>query len=413
MYNIDANNIGFAVNGFETFRINRGLSPAQLRASDDGSTSRPSYSFQSDTNTGMYLINNDGRLGFSANNQEMFRIDNGALEPRVVVNEGGADIDFRVEGNSEVNLLFTNAGTDRVGIKTASPETTLQIGVTGDASDQLSVPEGSNTAPAYTFIDHLDTGMYFETGNQLSFSAGGERMLTLDRNATSSSIEMYGNVNGTLRNIFDFDGAFGITLNLEKVNRDFQVRGGTQDNVIRVDAANDNVGISRIPGSFALDVSGNVRCTSGAACTSDARVKGNIQDLEHGLDFVNILQPRSFTMTGSEGVMYGFIAQEVGTALGLDINEYNTYGPYAHGEEASGINPFNIPDYYALVYDQFIPINTKAIQELNAIVETQQTTIDTQQGTIDAQNQQIHDLEAHITSILQRLDDLESNGSFA
>ena len=32
------------------------------------------------------------------------------------INEGSADIDFRVEGTGDANLLFTDAGNDKVGI---------------------------------------------------------------------------------------------------------------------------------------------------------------------------------------------------------------------------------------------------------------------------------------------------------
>ena len=44
-----------------------------------------------------------------------------------VFNESSADLDFRIEGNGDANLFFTDAGNDRVGIKTASPSTELHV----------------------------------------------------------------------------------------------------------------------------------------------------------------------------------------------------------------------------------------------------------------------------------------------
>lgn len=44
-----------------------------------------------------------------------------------VFNEAGADIDFRFEGDTEPNLLFLDASTDRVGIGTANPSSTLEV----------------------------------------------------------------------------------------------------------------------------------------------------------------------------------------------------------------------------------------------------------------------------------------------
>ena len=44
-----------------------------------------------------------------------------------VFNESSADVDFRIEGNGDANLFFTDAGNDRVGIKTNSPSTELDV----------------------------------------------------------------------------------------------------------------------------------------------------------------------------------------------------------------------------------------------------------------------------------------------
>jgi hypothetical protein len=42
-------------------------------------------------------------------------------------NESSADLDFRIEGNGDANLFFTDAGNDRIGIKTNSPSTELHV----------------------------------------------------------------------------------------------------------------------------------------------------------------------------------------------------------------------------------------------------------------------------------------------
>jgi len=45
----------------------------------------------------------------------------------VTINESGSDIDFRVEGDTDANLVFVDASADRVGIGTASPGYKLQV----------------------------------------------------------------------------------------------------------------------------------------------------------------------------------------------------------------------------------------------------------------------------------------------
>ena len=59
---------------------------------------------------------------------------NGNLREGMMINEGivtfnesGDDVDFRVESDGNANMLFVNGGTNRVGIGTGSPSTTLHV----------------------------------------------------------------------------------------------------------------------------------------------------------------------------------------------------------------------------------------------------------------------------------------------
>ena len=45
----------------------------------------------------------------------------------LVINEGGVDADTRIEGATEANLLYIDAGNNRIGIGTATPDTTLTV----------------------------------------------------------------------------------------------------------------------------------------------------------------------------------------------------------------------------------------------------------------------------------------------
>lgn len=68
-----------------------------------------------------------------ANNSERIRI---ASDGTVVVNENGASVDTRIEGDTDANLVFVDASTDRVGIGTATPG--FKFSVNG-ANGQLSL----------------------------------------------------------------------------------------------------------------------------------------------------------------------------------------------------------------------------------------------------------------------------------
>lgn len=89
-----------------------------------------------------------------------------SLDGSVVVNESGADKDFRVEGDSDANLLFTDASTDRVGIGTNTPTVKLDVAgnilVTGDTSLNGAVVINEAGADKDTRIEgDTDTNLVF------------------------------------------------------------------------------------------------------------------------------------------------------------------------------------------------------------------------------------------------------------
>src|SRR3990167_1563221 len=66
----------------------------------------------------------------------------GAIAGSVVINEGGADFDTRVEGDTEANLLYVDAGNDRVGIGDSTPASKLSV---SGVIDWV----GAGTVPSY------------------------------------------------------------------------------------------------------------------------------------------------------------------------------------------------------------------------------------------------------------------------
>jgi hypothetical protein len=49
------------------------------------------------------------------------------LDTAVTINDSGADVDFRVEGDTDANLLFVDASTDRVGVGTNAPAEKFEV----------------------------------------------------------------------------------------------------------------------------------------------------------------------------------------------------------------------------------------------------------------------------------------------
>ena len=63
-----------------------------------------------DTDT--YLQFSDNQINLFAGNVDLFQ----GLSNAIVFNQGGADVDFRIEGDTQAELFFIDAGSDFVGI---------------------------------------------------------------------------------------------------------------------------------------------------------------------------------------------------------------------------------------------------------------------------------------------------------
>ena len=145
--------------GIPAASTNTDAGKIQFRALDsDGGTVRTLAHIQSEFNTATGG-NGSGRLRFNLsssggsghNDYEYMRFDGGVRD--VIINESGVDIDFRIEGDSDTGLFFTDASSDRIGIGTTSPNAKLHV--SGDtyiqsttANQLLRIHADTDSSPA-------------------------------------------------------------------------------------------------------------------------------------------------------------------------------------------------------------------------------------------------------------------------
>jgi len=82
----------------------------------------------------------------------------------IVFNEAAADLDFRVESNNNVNMLFVNGGTDRVGIGTALPGAILEVVGPGARPSSLAEVDTASTAKFTSDTSNADS-LYIAEGD--------------------------------------------------------------------------------------------------------------------------------------------------------------------------------------------------------------------------------------------------------
>ena len=120
-------------------------------------------------------------------------------ETTTVFNEDSLDLDFRVEGNGEANLLFVDAGNDEVGIGTNTPDGRLDVTHSQNATSNfyLQNPDTTDTSSrAYLNIvsgnrtlqlgainaDHAYINA--PSGANLYFQDGGTTNMTIEADGT-------------------------------------------------------------------------------------------------------------------------------------------------------------------------------------------------------------------------------------
>jgi len=123
--------------------------------------------------TGTASININGTVGATTPAAGAFTTLN--TSGAVVFNEAGANVDFRVEGDTVPNLLFVDASADNVGIGTSSPGAKLNVlDTTANAATALVRLIGQNN---FNLDIQSVTNGVGTVGNRYNFaigSAGGE-----------------------------------------------------------------------------------------------------------------------------------------------------------------------------------------------------------------------------------------------
>ena len=184
-----------------------------------------------------HLGDSDTYLDFPSNNT--FNLVAGGnsflkYDGDILINNANANVDTKIMADDGNVVLHVDAGTNKIGIGTTSPDYALDV--VGDV--------GVNEYIYHNGDD--DTFIRFED-DEITINAGGRSFINLQEASTDK-----------------------LVINNGALDIDLQVKGDNDANLIRTDAANDKVGIGTSTPGSKLDVVGTFTCAPNVTETKNA-----------------------------------------------------------------------------------------------------------------------------------------------
>lgn len=276
----------------------------------------------------------------------------------MVVNETSADYDFRVESNNTTHMLFVDAGSDKVGIGTSTPQALLHVnGSGGGTAPNIFLENAGGSEGDITF----DSGEILQVGTWNTTSSVFDELMTIHSNGKinfpkSDTVEIGRNDDA---NTYD-SGERGIAV----------YAGASGDNTIlyaRNVADGSPAFRCQIDGTTKGEIEANgdfLSATNSYGGTSDQTLKENIVASGSQWDDLKAVQVKKFSYIADDldtANMIGVIAQ--------DLEASGMSGLVSSMDRGDGTMVKTVK--YSILYMKAI----KALQEAMERIETLETKV--------------------------------------
>ena len=319
-----------------------------------GSATNPTYSFLSDTNTGMYNSATD-TITFVTAGSDRWRVNSAgnltSVGGSILSADGtesspsyafGNDTNTGMYRSAADEISFTNGGVRSWRITSAGDLAPLNNNVIFNSL-------GSASAPSYSFLGDSNTGVFSSGADILDFTAGGVNTATV----TNSAFEV-----NLSNNSYFF---FGTSTTTNTIFSAYSNVGGAFTQKWRVEADGDTISAT---GSY----------------TSDERAKKDVADIHYGLNEIMQLEPKSFRwLTDEADETKSFcisMAQHIETIMpemvrddGITMPGQETPNDVSNGND-------NRSRYKSVYEKEIVAVMVKAIQEQQDIINNLETRLE-------------------------------------
>jgi len=319
-------------------------------------------------------------------------LDAASFDPdgAVTINDSGADVNFRIESNSNANQLFVDGGNGRVGIGTGSPDKELEL--QKDHNGQTTMQIQNDTA---------GTGAMAQLRVRTNSSLG--ILASIDDGYSSAGIYQA----GTISLIAADNSTGGLVLGTEGNHPVLFYQGASEamrikssGNVcINTDETDGNIGGSSGDSTWTFNVNDGMRIghtgasywnrfNSGALCnfrrggttvgaisvsssatsfdtSSDYRLKEDVKPMSASIDKLKELKPVNFAWKVDGSRVDGFLAHEAQEVV-----------PNAITGEKDAVDDDGNAVYQGIDQSKLVPLLTSALQEAVAKIEELTTRIE-------------------------------------
>ncbi len=315
------NRLNFATAGVDRVEINNlSLIKSVQLLSEPGTILNPSLSWNSDSDTGIYSPGAN-QMGFVNGNAVTLTMDTAKIVKNLQMqaelgSAGTPSYSFNGDSNTGVfsstadTLDFSTGGTSRLTLSTTKVIKTVQ----------MSGEVGTVSLPTYSFTGDLDSGFFDTNADNPGICAGG--VIKLVCGPSGASLAECAIANGASLTSSDTNGT-GLLVRGAFPQTPLQAESNSTNNhnliVFRSSAGNAGFVQTTAAGTAVLYLT-----------TSDERLKEDIKPLEGSLDLVKGLNLVNYRWKNTEVRNNGIIAQELlevyPEAVGSLVNENDHFG---------------------------------------------------------------------------------------